>query len=99
MIFHLHGQGGGGGASLQRLRRILNPRFLDCPVKAPMSGTAADNHDWRRATRPLSVVALHASAHGARFHDANQRSDSVTPHVIRNREIAQLAICTLWMTT
>jgi hypothetical protein len=48
-----------------------------------MSATAADAHDGRRATRPLSVVALHAGAHGARFHDANQWSDSVTPHVIR----------------
>jgi hypothetical protein len=34
-------------------------------------------------------------AHTARgFPDANQWSDSVTPHVVRNREITQLAICT-----
>jgi hypothetical protein len=61
----------------------LNPRFLDRPVKVPMGATAADNHDGRRETRPLSVVALRASAYGARFPDANQWSDSVTPHVIR----------------
>jgi hypothetical protein len=69
MIFPQAWLGRGGGASLQRLRRILNPRFLDRPVKVPTRSPAADNRNGRGATRRLSVVALHARAYGTRFPD------------------------------
>src|SRR5712672_173750 len=54
------GLGWGGGASLHRLQPILNQRFLDRPVKASMSGLGGRSLRRRRATRPVSVVTLHA---------------------------------------